>query len=512
MTYQRDLRALVEDNCLSCHVEGGIAPFALDSYERLSEYAPSVVAAVESGRMPPWLPDPDCRRFRDERILTAEEIGLFRRWMENGSPNGDPADYVPTAGQSLSPEALGTPTVTLEIPEPYVPNDDRPDDYHCFVMDQEFTEETYLRTSNVVPDQKNLVHHVILFLVPPQYVAQVEQLDQQESGPGYTCFGGVGAGAPQPIAGWVPGSPISPGSEDAAIRIPPGSKLVMQMHYNTLAGATAPDRSSVQLWFLDQRPAYLLQARFFPNLGIDIAPGDASSHQTRVYTNNSGEPWTIVSTSPHMHLLGTRLKTTKVAADGSEECMVDIPRWDFDWQQGYAFLDGDEVVVQPGESLRLECWYDNSAANQPVVNGVQLEPAHVAWGEGTLDEMCLNTLVFVTPYFDLPEVGEACSEFQPCYDQCSGSGFPQTACILQCSAEDRPCAECVLSGVIGCTADTCGAEASAMLQCFDDCAGQGQTCIPDRCTNQILGFDACVSPKVDAGECDASVSACNVGL
>jgi hypothetical protein len=496
VTYQRDLRPLVEDNCLACHVEDGIAPFALDSYQSLITYAPLIIAAVESGTMPPWLPDPECRHYRDERILTEEQKSMFRAWQMDGMLEGDPSDYVAPA-KGLTAEELGDPSLVLSIPEPYMPRAELVDDYRCFVLDQDFPVETYLRTSNVVPDQVEQVHHVILFLVPPQFVPAIEALDAREDGPGYTCFGGVGAGQPQPLAGWVPGTPISPGSEEAGVRIPAGGKVVLQMHYNLLAQDPLPDQTSIQLWFLPERPPYLLEPTFFPHLGIDIAPGDPSSHQVRTFLNDSNEPWTIVSTAPHMHLLGTRLLTTKVAADGAESCVVDIPRWDFHWQQGYTFLEGEELVVMPGESLRLECWYDNSRGTE-----------RINWGEGTLDEMCLNTQVFIEPYTPAPDLTNACDGFQGCYDQCNVN-FGGTGCMLQCST-DLSCAQCVLGGVIGCTSNDCGREADAMLQCFDECPDT--LCIGQSCTEQINAFETCSAPIVDAGACDDSVAACNVSL
>jgi hypothetical protein len=497
VTYQRDLRALVEENCLSCHVEDGIGPFALDSHEALATYAPLVIEAVENGTMPPWLPDPSCRHYRDERILTDEERGLFRQWKMDGMKEGDASDYVPATTGSLTIEEIGAPTVELAIPEAYLPNAELTDDYRCFIMDYEFAEETYLRTSNVVPDQVEMVHHVILFLVPPQFVPAVQALDQREAGPGYTCFGGVGAGQPQPLAGWVPGTPITPGSDEAGVRIPAGAKVVLQMHYNLLAQAPAPDQTSIQLWFLEERPEFLLQASFFPHLGIEIEAGDANSHQMRTFVNDSNEPWTIVSTAPHMHLKGKRLLTTKIGLDGTESCVVDIPAWDFHWQQGYAFLEGEELRVAPGESLRLECWYDNSRGTEKIT-----------WGEGTLDEMCLNTLVFVAPYEPLPDLTNVCADFQGCYDQCLSS-LPPTGCMLRCSG-DLACAQCVVGGVIGCTSDSCGPQADAMLQCIQSCPDDN--CVLTTCTESILAFDACSTPIVDAGTCDTSVAACNVAL
>ena len=513
VTYHKDVRPLVEAHCASCHEDGGIGPFVLDSYSTVSERAAAIHDAVQAGTMPPWQPDPDCRRYQDERILTPDERMVFSEWLAGGLKEGDPQDYRPlSTAQGLTPEELGPPSLQLTLSEPYTPNPELPDDYRCFVLDHEFQEETFLRTSNVHPDRSALVHHVILFLVSGQFASQLERLDQDDPGPGYTCFGGVGAGTPQPIAGWVPGSAVARGSDMAGIRIPPGAKIVMQIHYNTLTTVPEPDQSSIEFWFLEQQPPNLLQAFFFPYLGLDIQPGDADSYQTRDFINRGPEPWTIVSTSPHMHLLGKRFKTTKVAEDGTEECLVDIKDWDFNWQQGYGLLPDDVMVVAPGERLRMECWYDNSASNQPVVNGVQLEPGQVGWGEGTLDEMCLNSLVMVEPYSPLPEPGALCTSFQPCYDSCMNAGFfPQTGCILQCSG-DQSCAQCVVGGVVSCASDTCGVEASAMLTCFEDCGEEGAGCIRERCTSSILTFDACAAPQMAQGACDMSVQGCGVQL
>ncbi|MEQ8273588.1 MAG: hypothetical protein RMA76_07205 [Deltaproteobacteria bacterium] len=516
-TYQGGLRAVVESQCVSCHQAGGIGPFALDTYDALVAAAPAVVGSVEAGRMPPWMPDPDCRHFVGERLLTADQIGMFRTWMEAGMPEGDEADYEPieTEQQGLSPlELLGAPTAELAAAAPYTPNMERPDDYRCFPLAYDFPEETFLRASNIVPDQTALVHHVIVYLVEPHVAAHVEALDAREPGEGYTCFGGVGAGNPTPIVGWVPGNVPSVSSLEAMIRIPAGAKLVMQMHYNTLAGAVTPDQTMAQLWFETQRPEYILDPTFLPHLGIDIEAGDADSVQTRRFTNHSDEPWTVVATSPHMHLLGKSQRVVKETLDGSEECVLDVPRWDFNWQQGYVFQPGDELVVQPGETIRVECTYDNSAGNQPIVNGEQLEPRTVRWGEGTLDEMCLNTMTFVQPYAPyVPQAGgEICEGFQDCYDACKSPRFPMTGCMLQCGATNG-CASCLLTGIIPCTSTECGPLAQQMLDCFDGCARtEDPNCIASTCTNQILSFDGCVRPKLEAGECSMEVDACGVTL
>lgn len=517
VTYHGALRAVVEAECVSCHEAGGIGPFVLDSYEALVATAPAVVSAVEARRMPPWMPDPECRHYRGERLLTQEQIDLFSSWMAAGMLEGDEADYVPIQQKQASltvEEQLGPPTAELAASAAYTPDATRPDDYRCFVLDHEFPTETFLRASNVVPDQRALVHHVIVYLVEPHNVAQVEDRAASQSGEGYTCFGGVGVGNPTPIVGWVPGNVPAISTPEAMIRIPAGAKLVMQMHYNLLASAPAPDKTTVRLWFEDEAPEHLLVPTFLPHLGIDIEAGDAASKQTREFTNSSSTPWTIVSTSPHMHLLGRRLRTVKVSADGAEECVVDVPRWDFGWQQGYTFLEGEELVVMPGETLRLECTYDNSAANQPVVNGEQLTPRDVRWGEGTLDEMCLNTLVFVQPYAPYVPVtgGDTCEGFQDCYDGCQSPRFPMTGCVLSCGANNG-CAQCLLGGIIPCTSTDCGPSAQRMLDCIESCQRTGDAnCVASQCSTAIITFDACVAPKIERGECSMEIAACGVTL
>ena len=79
---------------------------------------------------------------------------------------------------------------------------------------------------------------------------------------------------------------------------------------------------------------------------------------------------------------------------GGEECLIDIPRWDFNWQGGYQLAE--PIVFNPGDELEIECHWDNSAANQPYVDGVQLAPVDVGWGEGTGDEMCLGIVTVST--------------------------------------------------------------------------------------------------------------------
>lgn len=516
-TYHAHVRPIIDASCLACHTGGGIGPFALGSYEEVRDAAALVVTAVEDRRMPPWLPDPSCRHFKGERALAAEDIQTIRRWFDEGRAEGDPADYVPRdAGRRTLEHDWGTPTMSLRPDEAYTPSATRPDDYRCFPLEHDFERETYVRRAQVVPDRQDLVHHVIVYLIAPELSAQVDALDASEPGPGYTCFGGPGLGTPTLITGWTPGADVPPEPSDAAIRIPPGGRLVMQMHYNVLQSSAAPDRTGLELWLTEERPGFLVSIQSFPNLGIEIPAGEASSKHTRVFTNNSREPWVVVGNSPHMHLLGERIRMTALLEGGRESCIVDIPRWDFGWQQGYAFLPGEELVIQPGERVRLECEYDNSAENQPVVNGVRRESQKVTWGEGTLDEMCLDFLWIVRPWSPLPDRAASCPAFQPCYDACRTSPFGlRTGCLLQCGARSgMGCLECSLPGLVQCALPECPGAIEGFLGCLEGCQREADAsaCVASRCQVDILTFDGCVDPLIAAGKCDFGVAGCGVRL
>jgi hypothetical protein len=93
----------------------------------------------------------------------------------------------------------------------------------------------------------------------------------------------------------------------------------------------------------------------------------------------------------HMHKLGRSGQARLVRSDGSSETILDIPRWDFNWQREYQL----EVPIgfSPGDSIELECVWDNSEDNQVLVDGTQRAPLDVAWGEGTSDEMCVVNML-----------------------------------------------------------------------------------------------------------------------
>ena len=101
-----------------------------------------------------------------------------------------------------------------------------------------------------------------------------------------------------------------------------------------------------------------------------------------------GQPFTVYSANLHMHTLGTQGTVKIKRADGSEDCLLQIDDYNFQWQDSYGLKT--PVTFNPGDQMYLECHWDNSMINQPLVNGEPQIPLDQYWGEGTTDEMCLG--------------------------------------------------------------------------------------------------------------------------
>ncbi|RMG20099.1 MAG: hypothetical protein D6729_03585 [Deltaproteobacteria bacterium] len=364
--WYRDVLPVVNQNCLGCHVSGGIAPFSLERYEDAATLSGLLADAVEARRMPPWNPAPGCQPYKNERRLTDAEIQLFRAWHEAGAPAGDPAD-APPEGPPPPPE-LDRVDLVVDPGVDYTPNDQgQNDDYRCFLIDPGLTETKFITGVHVKPGTGYMVHHVLLYGGDR---ADAQQLDDREPGPGWTCFGGPGTGTPETLAGWAPGTPPTYFPEGTGIALEAGRVIVMQVHYNFDNGPATPDRTVVELKFADG-PVQRARMIPMPYTEFQIPAGATDYRDGTSITLPVGA--TVYGVFPHMHTLGR-----KISVRTQSTCLVDIQAWDFNWQQFYFFDVPGGVQLSAGETLSLDCTWDNPTDRV------------VTWGDGTHDEMCLN--------------------------------------------------------------------------------------------------------------------------
>lgn len=510
LSYYRDVQPILASHCSACHEPGGLGPMALTSYAEVVEFAELVGASIRTGEMPPWQPDPDCRSYVGERRMSEADKDTVLAWIEQGLVEGDPADVSPVEPPSLELEGV---TQVVWSAEPYTPDTSTPDDYHCLVMDLDFEQPTYLTGYQVDPGDAGLVHHVIFYLVPPSGAASLAAADAASPEPGYSCFGSSGHGG-QPMGVWAPGGLPVQFPVDSAFVVEPGSKIVAQMHYFTGGGVSGPDDSQLQLATRVEPPQLRVSMPLLS--GFFEIPADEPAHTVEFSLDIEDEqPKQIFSVMPHMHLLGQEIELSR-ERDGEQTCITRIEDWDFDWQQFYAMREDEFVELRAGDRLRYSCTFDNSAENQPIVDGEQQPSGPVAVGEGTLDEMCLHVVAMVEPYVEDEQPQTPCPGIVDCVEQSCEPSDGQ--CFLGCSeAEPSACGGCLLPALNGCGAKFCPEEADAVVTClalncdadFTDFDAL-RACLTGVCAPEFEASWACYSPHLYAGECSAEFGPCGI--
>ena len=378
VTFHQQVERLFQAHCQACHRPGEVAGFSLLTYRDAYARRDDIRDVVRSRYMPPWKAVPGHGEFAGVRRLSDAEIDTILRWVSDDAPEGDPKD-APATRTFPSGWTLGTPGAVLAMEEPFsVPPRTR-DVYRCFSIPIRLPGEArFIRASEVLPGNRKIVHHVVTFL---DLTGRSVELDRAEPGPGYTCFGGPGFDSAGGLGGWAPGYPGIVIPAGVAWRIPPGARLVMQVHYNNPGDTTETDLTRLGLQFtsgpFDRRLHGLLASAW----GFTIPAGEprAVVHAQTVV----GEDVDAIAVHAHMHLLGRAMTVIAHRPDGSREPLLRIDDWDFDWQLLYYFKR--PVALPAGTRIEAECVYDNSAANR---RNPTKPPRMVTAGFETTDEMC----------------------------------------------------------------------------------------------------------------------------
>ena len=403
ISYWADIKPIIDARCVDCHRDGSIGPFALTNYDEVAAVAGLVKSQLVAGTMPPFIYDTqECRELAHDPSMTQDEIDAVIGWIDDGLAEGDPADEPEATEDVVEPPDFDT---TLQMPVKYTPRQS-PDDYRCFVVDWPHESRKYVTGFGVEPGEASIVHHVIAFLAPPTSVAEAEALDAAEEGPGYTCFGTANISDQSWIGSWAPGGVPMKYPANTGLPVQPGSKMIIQVHYNTLGTDAIPDQTTVNFETAD---AVTHPAFFMPwanivwfNGAMRIPAGDSDVKHEFAYDPTQfsefvpffdRESYRIWGGGLHMHMLGTSIRLDVLRGDGEEQCLMNSPNWDFNWQTGVMF--DEPITVNRGDRIKVECHWDNSMENQPLINGERVVPADRNWGEGTMDEMCLG-LMYIT--------------------------------------------------------------------------------------------------------------------
>lgn len=411
-TYLGAAKAVVDAKCTGCHVEGGIAPFPLTTFEEIEPVADLVRAAVETETMPPWLASDDCNTYSNDFSLTVDEKALLLEWIDTGLAEGDAAQSAEGEG------ALTTSPIAVNIrydelfdaaTEPYTPDD--VDDYRCFAIAWPYTAadgEKYITGFDMIPGDASNVHHVNIFLNPPDDEVDFVQYDLEDPAPGFSCGRGDRILSSSLVGAWAPGASGIAYPEGTGQLVEPGSSITLEVHYALPTGVPDASQLALEVESTVERRGLGVAFWWFNNWdndGMPIPAGNPSvTHEVTV--NPALElaviaPWIetrnieIHVAALHMHALGSKGELS-VKSPVGDSCLLKIDRFDYHWQNGHVLEKPVEIFLGAEEDqLFLSCTWDNSAEHQPYIDGVQQEPRDVNWGSGVNDEMCIGFLYMV---------------------------------------------------------------------------------------------------------------------
>ena len=377
VTYTKQVARLFQDHCQECHRPGEAAPFALLTYADAAAWSAAIREAVDERRMPPWHADPAHGHFRNARRLADADRDTLLAWVDQGCPEGDPAD-LPPPRQFVRGWAIGKPDEVFTLPEAVEVPAEAPKGgipYKFLVVSEPFPEEKWVQAVECRPGTPAVVHHITAFLVAPgtdvhrwQQRSDLEQLITSYSDDGF--LGGYGPGE-DPLT-------LPPGQ---AKHIPKGARIAFELHY-TPNGTACSDRSYVGLVYAKEKPPHPVLTGSAMQPLLLIPPGAANFRVTA--TRTFDRPALLLSLCPHMHLRARSAAFHLLLPDGSREVLLSVPRYDFNWQTNYYLAE--PLRIPKGAKIEFEVCYDNSAGNPNNPDPTKF----VTWGEQSWDEMMIG--------------------------------------------------------------------------------------------------------------------------
>ncbi|MFO1483188.1 MAG: redoxin family protein [Verrucomicrobiaceae bacterium] len=375
VTYHRDIARIMQANCVECHHSGGVGPFALDSYDAVIEHAGMIRKQVDRGAMPPWFAAPlagvDHSPWINDRSLPERDRADLLAWLASDRPRGDVAD-APKPRQFPTEWSIGKPDAIIAAAKPISIKAEGTMPYQHVTVATDFPEDRWVRGYEILPTAREVVHHVIVTVYEK---GQKVRRGGDEGNEGYW-------------AAYVPGNTKLIYPEGFARKLPAGATVSFQIHY-TPNGKAVQDTMRMGLLFAKEPPKYLVHTSALPNPRINI-PAGAANH---VETAQRKLPADVnaMALMAHMHVRGKAFKFEAVFPDGKTETLLDIPRYDFNWQLRYDYAK--PRFIPRGTTIKVTAVYDNSTANPANPDPTK----DIRWGQQTFDEMMIGYLEHYTP-------------------------------------------------------------------------------------------------------------------
>jgi tetratricopeptide (TPR) repeat protein/mono/diheme cytochrome c family protein len=397
ITFNKDIAAILFQDCAACHRPGESGPFPLLSYKDAKSHARQIAAVTQSRFMPPWLPDPGEFEFADELRLSDAQITTIAHWVEQGAVEGAPSD-LPPAPKFAEGWQMGTPDLVIKAEKPYQLPASGTDQYWNFIFRTPVNRTRWLKAIEIRPGDKRVVHHANVL------VDRTQSARAQESSPG-SGFAGmeikIESEAFDPDSHflfWKPGTAPYTEPNNMALRLDAGTDLVLNIHLQP-SGKAEWIQPSLGLYFTEQpATSFPMLLQLENDRKLDIPPGEKNFLVTDEFT--LPEDVQLLAIYPHAHYVGKDLQAFAKFPDGRQKSLIHIPSWDLNWQAVFRYET--PVELPAGTVISMRYRYDNSDEN---IRNPNVPPKRVVGGNRASDEMA-HLWLQVLPHSNPGETGD----------------------------------------------------------------------------------------------------------
>ena len=367
ISFNKDVAPILIDNCAECHATGGIAPWAMTDYNTILGWSPMMKQVIMDDRMPPWGPDTSFRKLHSSRALSNEEKQTLIHWIDAGAPRGEGEDPFLSLEYTVQEWPLGEPDLILEVPEYVIPATGVVEYQYPFA-ENPLLEDKWLKATSINVGSRAAVHHALT-----GYMSKIPDGDQA-SQTSWEFSTGTYAVGEEPMV-----HPDGSGSQ-----FPAGGAIGFQMHYTPI-GKEVVDNTKVGFYFQD-KPTYFTRSAVIVDPTITIPAGE-SNHEEIAYMEWPADA-TLFGIYPHAHVRLAGMEAKLIRTDGTEEMLLSVPRYDFNWQFDYRFEE--PINVKAGDKVITRYWYDNSKRNFSNPD----PKAEITWGDQSFEEMMYTRLTY----------------------------------------------------------------------------------------------------------------------
>jgi hypothetical protein len=380
-TFTRDVLPILQKSCQRCHRPGTPAPMSLLTYEEVRPWAKSIREKVAERYMPPWHIDRAVGEYFPDPSLSDQEIATLVDWVDGGAPRGKPDDAPPPRALTpLDAWEFGEPDLVVASTGVTMPADG-PDLFTNVDVASGLTEDRYIRWVQVLPEDRKLLHHVLVYTIQDEPSNGSPVLDDD--------------GSPVPARGQslliehAVGNDGDFFPQGTGKLLKAGAKLRFSFHYHAY-GRQVTDRTKIGFGFYPKGvvPKHKIITKGVSNReGLSIPPFQENVRSDSYFRLEG--PAKIISFQPHMHFRGKRMLLEAILPDGSQRLLTDVARYTFNWQITYPYKN--PPVLPKGSFLHVTAYHDNSTKNAHNPDA----SAWVGWGDRTVDEMNIGWTDFV---------------------------------------------------------------------------------------------------------------------